>query len=319
VVGHEWAVEYLKNSMRRGRIGHAYLFVGPAQIGKTTLARAFAQAVNCDADDAPCGHCRLCRLVQNDRHPDVCIVTPEKDRIKIDAIRDMQRTLALAPVEGRYRVCIIRRIDVATLQAQNCLLKTLEEPSARVILVLTADQSASLLPTVTSRCQNLALRRTPTGQIASALQEKGVAPEEANLLAHLAHGRIGWALQASEDRERLEDRARVLEQVAVLDGATCTARFAWAQRLSRRPERVPATLATMTSWWRDVLLTAAGSSAALTHVDCREQLGEWAMRYGVRAAGQALSSLRDTTQSLQRNANLRLALEVLAMDLPWSP
>ena len=135
VIGHEWAVELLDRSIRTDRVSHAYLFVGPSQIGKTTLAKVFARALLCQGQDVPCGACRACRLVQADRHPDVHLVAPVKDRIKIEEIRDLQRTVALSPVEGVYRVCVISRFDVATPSAANCLLKTLEEPPERVILV----------------------------------------------------------------------------------------------------------------------------------------------------------------------------------------
>ncbi len=316
VISHNWAVELLERSIQAGKLSHAYLFVGPSQVGKMALAKAFAQAVYCAGENAPCGVCRPCRLVQMDRHPDVCLVAPEKDRIKIEAIRDLQRTISLTPVEGAYRVCIIRQIDQATPSAANSLLKTLEEPPPRVILVLTANRGESLLSTIVSRCQVLPLRLVPAEQIVAALQARGVDGERARLLGRLAQGRVGWALQASMDERMLSRRDQVLEKLQGLEKGTYQHRFAWAEQLSRDPERVPYVLDVLASWWRDVLVLASGSDIQITNVDCRSLLGEWAAQYDVATAWRVLTSIRDTAWRLERNANRRLALEVLMLDLP---
>jgi len=316
IVGHEWAIELLTESVASGRLRHAYLLVGPGQVGKTALAKAFAQFLLCDATERPCGVCRSCRLVQGDRHPDVWMVAPDGGSIKIEAIREMQHALSLSPVEGNMRICIIARMDLATTSAANCLLKTLEEPSGRALLVLTADRVDALLPTVVSRCQVLTLRLVPTQRIVSALKERGVGDEEARLLGHLARGRIGWAIDAARDPETIDARAQVLDELASLTGGSLVARFAWAEALSKRPEQIPAVLATMTDWWRDVLLVTSGSHAEVTNVDRAGEIARWAARFGPAEASAALRGLRQTAWRLEHNANVRLALEVLALDMP---
>jgi DNA polymerase-3 subunit delta' len=318
IVGHEWAVELLDRSIRANKVSHAYLLVGPSQIGKATLAKVFAQALLCQGKDVPCGVCRACRLVQMDRHPDVHWVEPEGDRIKIEAIRDLQRAVSLSPVEGAYRVCIISRFDAATASAANCLLKTLEEPPERVILVLTADRLESLLPTIISRCQVLGLRPVPTEQIQSALRAQGVEDALARLLAHLARGRVGWAVQAAQDEHVLERRERLLDELRELVQGGSVQRFSWAERLSKEPDRVKYVLDVFSGWWRDVLVVASGSHVPITNVDRHAELSEWAARYGVVVARQVLGEIRDTAWRLERNANRRLALEVLALELPGS-
>ena len=109
IVGHEWAIDLLVRSIETRKLGHAYLFVGPGQVGKRTLAKAFAQAILCADADVPCGVCRSCQLVHRERHPDLHVIDPEGDRIKIGAIRTMLRSVPLSPVEGSYRICIISR------------------------------------------------------------------------------------------------------------------------------------------------------------------------------------------------------------------
>ena len=318
IIGHEWAVELLDRGITTGKLSHAYLFVGPRQVGKHTLARAAAQAILCTGDRPPCGTCRACRLVIAGHHPDVHLIAPDGTSIKIDAIRDMQHAVSLSAVEGPSRVVIIDQFDLATASAANALLKTLEEPPPRVILLLTAARLESLLPTVVSRCQVIALRLLPVERVIDALRARGVEAGRARLLGRLSQGRIGWALAAGQDDQMLAQRERTLDTVRSLRHASHVERFSWAQSLSKKPDQVPYVLDVMASWWRDVLLLAAGSQAPIANVDHEDELQEWAIRHAVSDASAALTAIRQTAWRLEHNANLRLALEVLTLDLPGS-
>jgi DNA polymerase-3 subunit delta' len=306
----------LARSIETRKLGHAYLFVGPGQVGKRTLAKAFAQAILCTGADVPCGTCRSCQLVHRERHSDVHVIDPEGDRIKIETIRTMQRSVPLSPVEGRYRICVISQFDTATSSAANALLKTLEEPPPTVVMLLTASRVASVLPTIVSRCQVVPLRVLPTQQVTSALLARGVEDEQAHLLGRLAQGRIGWAISAAQDGHVLQQREQTLEHVSDLAQASYTERFAWASAVSKKPEDVPQVLRTLTSWWRDILLIASASSTPIANVDREATLLEWASRCDVQTAKQALRAIRDAAWQIEHNANLRLALEVLMLDLP---
>jgi DNA polymerase-3 subunit delta' len=207
-------------------------------------------------------------------------------------------------------------MDQATPAAANCLLKTLEEPPPRVMLLLTADRADLLLPTLVSRCQVLTLRPLPAAQIVAALQARGVGADRARLLGSLARGRIGWALEASGDNDALRQRGSVIGELQELVQGSYVVRFAWAERLSKKPELIPGTLSVWASLWRDVLLLAWNSGAQISNVDCRALLGEWAAHYDALAVQNVLRSIRDTVWRLEHNANVRLALEVLALDMP---
>jgi len=318
VVGHEWALELLLGGLELGRVSHATLFVGPPNIGKTRLARVFAQALNCTGKaPTPCQQCSACRKVASGNHPDVRILDSPGDPLRIDDIRDLQRDLSLSPYEGRWRVAVLCEFERATHQAANALLKTLEEPPAPVVLMLTATESGVLLPTIVSRCQVLSLRPLPAAQVKQALISRWDVDEtQADLLAHLSGGRLGWAVQALQDETTLTRRDESLSDLIWLSNKGRVERLAYAAGLSRDPKLARETLTLWTSWWRDILLLTCGASVALTNVDRLSILRQQAKWVTLRQARSMVLQSRHVLQCLDQNVNLRLAVEVLLLSLP---
>jgi DNA polymerase-3 subunit delta' len=317
LIGHTWAWEALERAIERQRVAHAYLITGIEQIGKATLARAFAQALNCAAETGPCGQCRSCKLIAAGRHPDLHLVAPEGNTLKIDQVRALQHDLALSPVEGRYRVTIIEGMDKATSEASNALLKTLEEPPPSVIVILIAPEPEALLPTIVSRCQPIALRPLAVETVRAALMERWqVEPLRAERLAQLAGGRLGWAVNAAQDESALARRAQLLDDLQRLLIQGRVERFAYAEEMAGNANAARETLRLWQTWWRDVMLLASGSQAMLTNVDRAPALLELANCLGPERAKNAARAIAQTLWQLDHNANARLALEVLLLDLP---
>jgi DNA polymerase-3 subunit delta' len=316
----------LAGAIHHGRVGHAYLITGAEQIGKTTLARTFAQALNCLAapEERPCGQCRACTLIAADRHPDVRLVLPElsgrgKLSLKIEQIRELQQSLSLSAYEGRSKVAILKRFDAAGAGAANAFLKTLEEPPANVVLLLTANDADTLLPTINSRCRTIALRPLPITLVEESLMTRWRVPAaEAHLLAHLADGRLGWAVQASREPALLEARAAQLMLLKEGLGGSRVARFALAEKLAAKPETLPELLKTWLTWWRDagVLAYGEGKGGALSNVDdeasLRHLAHEWSREQLLLALGQTEAAIRQ----LEQNANGRLVIENLFLSYP---
>ena len=149
MLGHEWAVDLLRQHVAQGRARHAYLFTGPQGVGRRTLALRLAQALNCQAPPAPgdpCGTCSSCVHLQAMQHPDLAVVRAEQEggTLKVDQVRELQHALALSPYEARFRVALLLRFEEAHISAANALLKTLEEPAPQVVLMLTATSPESL-------------------------------------------------------------------------------------------------------------------------------------------------------------------------------
>jgi DNA polymerase-3 subunit delta' len=301
-----------------GRLSHAYLFTGPAQVGKSTLARAFAQALLCEQQTvAACASCRACRRIAQGRYPDVQFLAAEKNTIHIEQIRTLQSDAALSPLEGRYKVFIIREIERATLPAANALLKTLEEPPPQVILLLTSARRDLVLPTILSRCQIIGLRPVPLAQIQAALETRwGVETERAALLARLSAGRPGWAVSAHADPALWQARARCLDDLLALTTDGYIGRLAYAEALSRQTDTLERTLGQWATWWRDVMLIQRGQPDAIVNLDRRVQLTQQAGLYHPEQVEKALNDLIATLRRLKANVNARLALDVLLLRLP---
>lgn len=326
IVGHEWAVQLLGHAVVQDRVGHAYLITGPAHIGRTTLARVFAQALNCTADPAerPCGQCRACRLIAADRHPDVRLVEPETtDRgtrsIKIEQIRGLQQDLNLSAYEARHKVAILRDFDAAVPSAANAFLKTLEEPPAGVVLLLTAADADRLLPTIASRCHTIALRPIAPELIEETLSTAHNVPDEkARLLAHVADGRLGWAIAASRDEDLVTERAAQLDLLDQALATTRVGRFALADKLARKPDQVLALLRTWLSWWRDLSLLTYGRQELehLSNIDRQQQLYLRAQHWTTQQVLRGLSQTNAAIWQLEHNANTRLVLENMMLAYP---
>ena len=324
LIGHDWAVEFLRRALAHGRNRHAYLISGSPSLGKMKLARTFAQALNCQAEapaQRPCLACRSCKAIGRGHDPDLIVAAGDEGApLKIDAIRDVARLLALKPYSARYRIAILDDFHLAAPLAQDALLKTLEEPPGHAILLLLAVSAERVLPTIKSRAQQLPLRPVPSEHIRRHLIQSGCEHERAGLLARLSGGRVGWALSASVDDTPLVFRGEMLDLLSsVLDG-TRLARMKASDELSRRAGKDKALLRGVfeiwQTYWRDVLLQCYDSPVKPCNSDRSGQIRALAARLEPAAVLAALAATDRALQSLDTNANLRLALDALFLDYP---
>ena len=326
IVGHEHAINTLRRMLAAQRVRHAYLFTGPEHIGKTLLAQRFAQTLLCTggpdpniAPQSPCNICLSCRKVMHSNHPDVHYISRLQGRqfILIDQVRTLQSDSARRTLEGRRNIFIIEGMHQMNLDAANCLLKTLEEPEPDVVLLLTAPDPGLLLPTILSRVQLVPMHLLTTLQIKTALEERWqIESDEASLIAALAAGRMGWAVQAVEDEHMLEERKAQLETLTALPSFSKVRRFDVAQRLSMDSDKLRDILELWLLWWHDMVLAANNSLDLTVNVDMRGQLQKQAAKIGSSEAQRMIHAILRTTEALEQNVNARVALEVLMLDLP---
>ena len=323
ILGNTWAVQLLKEHILSGTVRQAYLFNGPQGIGRRTLALRLAQALNCPTPLAvgePCRTCRTCTLIERMQHPDLTILQAEQvgGSLKVDQVRELQRSLALAPYEANQRIALLLHFEEANQSAANALLKTLEEPPPQVVILITAESSERLLPTIVSRCEVLRLRPLSLAALEQGLKENwSIPPEKARFLAHLSGGRPGFAVRLFQSPERLDQREHWLNDLIDLMSAGRVERFAYAETLSKDRETLYGTIQTWASFWRDILLATSGASIPLTNLDRQAQVTELSSQFDRQTAFRLVTELEHTLVLLEENVNARLAIEVFMLDLPF--
>jgi DNA polymerase-3 subunit delta' len=325
VVGQDRTVSLLQRSLERETLAHAYLLVGPSNVGKMTLALNLAQALNCEATERPCGACTSCQKIALAGHADVQVIGLIRDgnsaEISIEQVRDMQHSSNLPPFEGKYKVFIIDGAEFLSIEAANGLLKTLEEPNGNVVFILLTANDRLLPITVVSRCQRLALFPLAAGEVEDALCRRWyIEPQKAKLLARLSHGRLGWAVSAASGDGLLEQRAERLNRLISVIDADYEERFTYVTQLvalfRKSREMVQEILDLWLDWWRDLMLVKAGCSDSITNIDSETILVKIAGGYTLARIRTFIGSIQAAGEQLRQNANPQLVLEVLMLNIP---
>jgi DNA polymerase III subunit delta' len=334
ILGHEAVAARFRESIARGRLSHAYLFVGPDGIGKELFARELAKAVLCAAESGEaCDACPSCHKVEHGNHPDVAVVRriergvkgERRTRILIEQVREeIQDVIAFKPFEGRYKVFLVSDADQMTEEAQNCLLKTLEEPPPHSLLILVASRLERFVDTVVSRCQIVRFRPLAAEAVERILVERqAVAPEAARVLARLSAGSPGRALhyQASGAYDT------VTWLFGELAGLVPGGEFALAAELLDRTKESGDRLEDAREQLRSVLdlLTLAGRDRWMAELGCAADQQVWAgssEAVNAALAGVSAGSARRLVEAalaarerLDQNANIKLVLEKLLLDM----
>jgi DNA polymerase-3 subunit delta' len=357
IVGQERAVRVLRSALMRDRVAHSYLFTGPECVGKSTAARLFAQALNCEGEreDAPCGRCRSCALIERGNHPDVRVLRPGGgERKTVIAIKDLREQFVydvqLKPVMGRYKVYLLDHAERTQHLVIHTILKTLEEPPPYVVTIIVTDSPEALPSTIPSRCQQVAFHLVGTGAIEGKLRELGMDPQEAAVIARVSGGRIAWAIRASQRPGVQAARRALLDLCAGMIGRSLPAALRIAEEIKLQAARLaqeatqpaeeveedegeegaparsggeravrgelPWCLDVVVSWYRDLI--ALGQGAPLLNPDYERAMKERARPELVGQAECAVESILETKHAIARNANIDVALESLVLDLVGS-
>ena len=349
--GQDHILRQLEPALSADQLSYAYLLVGPPHVGKMTLALNLAQSVNClQGPGAPCGSCIQCSRIAAGHHADVRIVavarrekSPETggetdggsgraDSIEvprpgqstvigIDDVREVLHQVNLKPFEGSRIVVIFDGAESLSEEAANALLKTLEEPPPQVVVLLLTANEESLPSTILSRCQRLVLLPLSKEQLAERLvADHQAGADEAERLARLSRGCLGWAISALKDPPVLEQREAEIDRLKEACEAGLSLRFGYAAELatlfSRDRESAIQLLYLWLRWWRDLLLIKEGVQEFVANNDQVTELSLQATQLTTGRIVQVIKSLNHTIEALQHNANPRLTLEALMVGLP---
>jgi DNA polymerase III subunit delta' len=304
--------QVLWQTVRDRRLPPAYLFVGPEGVGKRTTALALAKALNCAAqsDDA-CERCAVCRRIERHLHPDIHLVEPQGQVIKIDQVRQLREVLALQAYEGRVKVAILDDVGKLTVEATNALLKILEEPPLQTLFVLICQQLGSLPATVISRAQILRFGLLAHDQVVALLRQHGRESGAAERATCLSGGRPGAAL-ALDLAAVLERRAEALQLWTQARSGDSAILLASAEQWSKRKGDFDSLFEMFLSLVRDVAVCrAGGDNALLMHEDIRDALSPLAAAVPSATLWEVFDIVHSTQDAIAHNANPQLAFEVM--------
>ena len=331
VYGQDHILAQMEGSLKQGRPAHAYLLVGPPQVGKMTLALNLAQGVNClQGPGAPCGSCNQCVRIAQRQHTDVRIIAVDKGHaegpartvIGISDVKDVSRQVNLKPFEGKCSVIIFEGADLMSEEAANALLKTLEEPPPQVLFLLLTANEELVLPTIRSRCHRLLLLPIAKGEMVERLEkDHQIGPEESERLARLSRGCLGWAINALDAGNGvMERREEELDRVSEMCQSGLAGRFSYASDLAslyyKDRDAAKMLLYSWLHWWRDLLLIKEANEEYLQNTDRHAEMQLQASQLTTAQIARFIRQILGTLEALDRNASARLALELLMLDLP---
>jgi len=340
IVGHQKQWQFLRKSAETGRISHAYLFVGQAQLGKKTLAIEFVEWLLVDeavASSSPFANARVvdeavassspfanARVVdeavaslhslrsvneniQEKQHPDFIFVEPKGGEIQISQIRDIRR-LSFKPLISPFKAAIIDQAHCMNQEAQNCLLKTLEEPKGRAVLILITEYPETLFPTILSRCEIIKFYPVRKIEIKKYLERQGIPSKELEELIRSCMGRPGVAIDFISDPQKLENQRRAVKDLIKFSNSELSTRFQYVKDLSQAPQNLREILDIWLGYFRNVLLA---------------RITDKKLSNGLQFNNYSSARLRKILKLIQRinfliaktNINPRLALEILAIEL----
>lgn len=320
VVGHKDILKYISSAVENNRVSHAYILNGERGSGKKMLANLFAMTLLCETgDNEPCGKCHSCKQAESGNHPDIIRVTHEKpNSISVDDIRtQVNNTVDIIPYQGPYKVYIIPQADMMTPQAQNAILKTIEEPPSYAVFLLLTENAETLLPTINSRCVMLKLRNIKDTLIKKYLMENLEIPDyKADMCTAFAQGNMGRAIMLANSDHFNEIREEAVQLLKHISEMELNEIVAAVKNISVYKLEITDYLDIIMIWYRDVLLYKATKEIdKVVFKDQLQSIKEQARKSSYEGIELILESLEKAKARLKANVNFDLVMELLFLTI----
>ena len=339
LINQERPIRILTTLLINRTLPHAFLFTGTEGVGKQSAAIALAMACNCQGENSElkaedssnhdpdsssgksdfsalesCGVCKSCRKIESGNHADIIRIQPSGSFIKIAQIRALAHTLAMKPYEAKTRVVVITAAQALNAAASNALLKLLEEPPSRTMLVLIATQKSALLPTIVSRCQCVGFNPISQKDMAVLLREKHeIAPQAAGILAAMANGSYSRA-QAMVRSNWLKRRKWLIDEMNTLSVKKMGRLLALAEKLSAKREELSEALEVIKVWFRDLII-GRYDPGKIINQDVADKIKLASGKVSISSLLSKVDAVQQTQNRITANTNLRLSLENLLIKL----
>lgn len=320
VVGHRDIIQYIQDAVQQNKVSHAYILNGQRGSGKKMLAKLFAMTLQCESNKSdPCGECRSCIQANNGNQPDIITVKHEKPAsISVDDIRtQVNGDIMIKPYSSPYKVYIIPDADLLTVQAQNALLKTIEEPPEYAVILLLTENADSLLPTIRSRCVMLKLRNIKDKLVKKYLMEQLQVPDyQAELCAAFAQGNIGRAMMLAKSEHFNEIKEEAIQLLKYINEMELHEIVSAIKEINKYKLEVADYLDIITIWYRDVLLYKATADVdGLVFSDQLKYIKERASKSSYEGIENILDAIEKAKSRIKANVNFDLLMELLLLTI----
>ena len=320
VIGHEHLIEHLQSAISMGKVSHAYIFDGEKGAGKNFLADLFAAALQCEKKGTnPCGECTSCRQAEGRNHPDIIRITHEKpNTIRVDDIREqLCGDIMVKPYKGPYKIYIVDEAEKLNVQAQNALLKTIEEPPAYAIILLLTTNAESFLPTILSRCVTLHLKPVKDSKVRKYLMEQVKIPDyQADICVAFAQGNIGKARRLALSEEFGEMKEHAVHLLKYIQQMEISELINSMHKITEFKTDISDYLDLLMVWYRDVLLyKATWNPSSVVFSDEIMIIERMASKSSYEGIETILNALDRAKIRLAANVNFDLTMELLLLTM----
>lgn len=320
VIGHNDIIEYIQNAVSQDKVSHAYILNGERGSGKKMLADLFAMTLQCEEHTpSPCGECHSCKQAKSGNHPDIIHVKHEKpNTISVDDIRtQVNNDIVIKPYSSPHKIYIIPEADLLSVQAQNALLKTIEEPPAYAVIFLLTENAESLLPTIMSRCVMLKLRNIKTTLIKKYLMEQMQIPDyQADICAAFAQGNMGRAIMLASSEHFNEIKEEALQLLRHINEMEISEIVSAIKKIGTYKLSVNDYLDIIMIWYRDVLIYKATKDVnGIVFADQLKYIKDRANKSSYEGIEIILDSLEKAKARLKANVNFDLVMELLLLTI----
>lgn len=320
VIGHNDIIQYIQNAVSQDKVSHAYILNGERGSGKKMLADLFAMTLQCEEHTPnPCGECHSCKQAKSGNHPDIIHVKHEKpNTISVDDIRtQVNNDIVIKPYSSPYKIYIIPEADLLSVQAQNALLKTIEEPPAYAVIFLLTENAESLLPTIMSRCVMLKLRNIKTTLIKKYLMEQMQIPDyQADICAAFAQGNMGRAIMLASSEHFNEIKEEALQLLRHINEMEISEIVIAIKKIGTYKLSVNDYLDIIMIWYRDVLIYKATKDVnGIVFADQLKYIKDRANKSSYEGIEIILDSLEKAKARLKANVNFDLVMELLLLTI----
>lgn len=325
IIGHQKKVDFLIKSVEKNRVSHGYLFYGQEKIGKKKIAIEFAKTLQCLGKDKPCGLCKNCRDIDNNNHPDLILIGKEEKlgdgesfsgQISISKIRNLKKILSLSPYLGNYKIAIIDDAHCLNVHSANAILKTLEEPKGKTVIILISSYPNLLSKTIKSRLQQIKFSLVPKNILEKQLEKTNLKESQKEEFLKIIQGRPGVLVDILNDFRKNDGYKLFMKNFLELAGDDFNARFEYVKKISESKEDSLKFLEGLVVFFRDLFLIKAGIKSLIINSFIEKELIDLSGRYS-RENIQKIIKLINRFGDIITNSNVnqRICLEVLMLEI----